>query len=94
MEALAALSLAAAVVQFVDFGSRLVSKGQQLYRSGTLVENMEIEEATKRLRVLVEPLQALQGEDAIVVICKTCKHVLILVTYLFGQSYCLPSKSD
>ncbi|PVH84734.1 hypothetical protein DL98DRAFT_584281 [Cadophora sp. DSE1049] len=51
MEAFAALGLAAAVIQFVDFSSKLVSKGQQLYHStdGALLENTEMEEASKRL---------------------------------------------
>ncbi|KAH7360260.1 hypothetical protein BKA65DRAFT_492710 [Rhexocercosporidium sp. MPI-PUGE-AT-0058] len=75
MEALAALGLAAAVVQFVDFGSRLVSKGQQLYHSGALLDNVEIEDTATRLQALVEPLQASQGEDPIVVICKACVSV-------------------
>lgn len=73
MEALAALGLAAAVVQFVDFGSRLVSKSQQLYHSGALLGNVDMEDTAKRLQVLVGPLQVSQGEDAIATICKACK---------------------
>ncbi|KAH6720326.1 hypothetical protein BKA61DRAFT_651802 [Leptodontidium sp. MPI-SDFR-AT-0119] len=75
MEALAALGLAAAVVQFVDFGSRLVSKGQQLSHSGALLGNVEMEDTAKRLQVLVGPLQVSQGEDTIATICKACIEV-------------------
>ncbi|KAL2074233.1 hypothetical protein VTL71DRAFT_8011 [Oculimacula yallundae] len=85
MEALAALGVAAAVVQFVDYSTRLISKGQQLYHStnGALAENIEIGEASERLKGLTEPLQAVQGDEAVATICKACVVVSDeLVAYL------------
>lgn len=40
-----ALTIAAAVVQFVDFSSRIISKGNEYHKSadGALVENKELE---------------------------------------------------
>ena len=43
MEALAALSLAGNVVQFVDFGQKLISRTKQIYASGTLTVHEELE---------------------------------------------------
>lgn len=51
-----ALSLAAAVVQFVDFGIKLVSDGVELYETGTLSSNNELEQATRDLTQLAEEL--------------------------------------
>ncbi|KAH7395860.1 hypothetical protein BKA64DRAFT_71595 [Cadophora sp. MPI-SDFR-AT-0126] len=81
MEALAALSVAAAVIQFLDFSSKLVSKGQQLHSStnGALIENTELEEAARRLKGLTEPLQTSEGDEAIAAICKSCKSSTFLV---------------
>lgn len=75
MEALAALGLAAAVVQFVNYSTGLVSKGRQIYYSstGALAENTEMEEASKRLQALTEPLQIPTEDEAIATICKKCK---------------------
>ena len=54
LDPLSALSVAASVVQFLDFGNKIVSKGIQAYKSndGALIENAEIEEATQRLAQL------------------------------------------
>jgi hypothetical protein len=54
MDPLSALSIAATVVQFVDFGMRVVSKGNQIYRSGdgSLDENRDLEIVTNDLLVL------------------------------------------
>ncbi|KAG8528473.1 uncharacterized protein KY384_007391 [Bacidia gigantensis] len=56
LEALAALSLATSVVQFVDFTSKLLSKGNKYYESpdGVLTENAELQgnvEHFKRLNI-------------------------------------------
>ncbi|KAK0106604.1 hypothetical protein ONS96_004225 [Cadophora gregata f. sp. sojae] len=74
MEALAALGVAAAVVQFLDFSSKLISKGQQLYHSknGALIENTEMEEASRRLQGLTETLQTSEEDPALVAICESC----------------------
>jgi hypothetical protein len=49
-----ALSLASAAVQFVDFGTKLVSTGHDIYKSveGAATENLEIEAATSILQSL------------------------------------------
>ncbi|KAF8846688.1 hypothetical protein BDZ45DRAFT_755757 [Acephala macrosclerotiorum] len=49
MDPLAALSIAAAVIQFVDFGLTLVSEGVEFYESGSLAKNDELELITKDL---------------------------------------------
>jgi hypothetical protein len=56
MDPLSALSIAASVIQFLDFGSKIVSKGVHLYKSsdGTLSEHVEIEMAANRLREMSE----------------------------------------
>ncbi|MCJ1384760.1 hypothetical protein MMC17_007878 [Xylographa soralifera] len=58
MEALAAVGLASSVIQFVDFTSQLLSKGQEFYRSvdGTLVENVEFVAIAEHFRSLKEDL--------------------------------------
>ncbi|KFY47630.1 hypothetical protein V495_01894 [Pseudogymnoascus sp. VKM F-4514 (FW-929)] len=59
MDPLTALSLAGTVVQFVDFGCKLLSEGRQLYKStsGKLQSNEEIEIITLDLQILVKKLQ-------------------------------------
>lgn len=51
LDPLTALSVAGTVVQFVDYATRLVSKGQQIYRSvdGALLENLELQTVTEDL---------------------------------------------
>jgi hypothetical protein len=59
MDPLSALSVAAAVVQLVDYGAGIVSKGTQLYKSvdGALGENIELETASIRLQQLSSGMQ-------------------------------------
>lgn len=59
LDPLSALSVAASVVQFVDFARKIVSKGKQLYKSpgGALRENEQTETATKRLQDLILKLK-------------------------------------
>ena len=59
MDPLTALSLAGTVVQFVDFGCKLLSEGRQLYKStsGKLKSNEEIEIITLDLQTLVKKLR-------------------------------------
>ena len=51
LDPLSALSLASAIVQFLDFGVKLVAETSQIYRSttGTLNENAELEDATEKI---------------------------------------------
>ncbi|RDW84270.1 hypothetical protein BP6252_01860 [Coleophoma cylindrospora] len=54
MEALTALSVASSVIQFVDFGSKLLSNTRKLYKSsqGVLTENVDVEIITHDLSSL------------------------------------------
>ncbi|KAE9368295.1 hypothetical protein N431DRAFT_493784 [Stipitochalara longipes BDJ] len=59
MDPLSALSIAASVVQFVQFSASLVSKTHEIYTSneGTLSANVQAEAATKLLIDLVDKLR-------------------------------------
>ena len=54
MDALTAIGLAANILQFIDFGIKLVSKGNQIYRSGdgTLPENHDLAVVTNDLLLI------------------------------------------
>lgn len=56
MDPLTALGLASNVVQFIDFGLKVISKARQLGESvdGTLKENSEIEDVTRRFIELLD----------------------------------------
>ena len=60
MDPLSALSVAAAVVQFLDFGAKLVGTGLEVYRSaeGTTEENLETESLVEHTRELAVRLQS------------------------------------
>jgi hypothetical protein len=55
MDPLSSLSIAGKVIQFVDFGSRFLSRAGELYKSatGTLAVNDELELVTNDLRALI-----------------------------------------
>jgi hypothetical protein len=59
MDPLSALSIAGTVVQFVDFGLNVVSKGRRIYRSGdgTLSEYHDLEILTNDLLTLQAKLR-------------------------------------
>jgi len=59
MEPLSALNLASSIIQLVDFGLRVISKGNQIYHSGdgVLSENHDLEVVTNDLLVLQTRLQ-------------------------------------
>ncbi|KAH8744856.1 hypothetical protein BGZ57DRAFT_778706, partial [Hyaloscypha finlandica] len=87
LDPMSALSVAAAVVQFIDYGTKVVSKGKELYKSpdGALYENVELEAASCRLQSLSrkmlaslhpEQLGALsEAETALENICHGCNEV-------------------
>jgi hypothetical protein len=50
MDPLSALSVAGTAVQFIDFISKLISAGRQLYKDGSLSVNAQAELATKDLK--------------------------------------------
>lgn len=58
MEALAALSVAAAVAQFTDFTAKLLSTGAELYSaaSGATADNMAFEDVYSKLQELASEL--------------------------------------
>ena len=43
MESIAALSLAANVIQIVDFAQKILSAGRQIHRAGSTLQNAEVE---------------------------------------------------
>src|SRR6266566_2274950 len=59
MDILVAIGLAGNIIQFVDFGGKLISKTAEIYKSstGALVENVDIETATNNLVLLSTTLQ-------------------------------------
>jgi flagellar motility protein MotE (MotC chaperone) len=61
LDPITALTVAGIVVQFVDFGTRVVTKGYKLYRSadGALHENIETKEIAKDLAELSTRLGSL-----------------------------------
>jgi hypothetical protein len=59
MDPFTALGLAAGLVQFIDFGSRLISGSMERYRSvsGTSAGNVELESITEDLKSIVDNLE-------------------------------------
>lgn len=59
MDPLTVLSVAGNIVQFIQFGCQIVSKGQQIYRSttGSLTENVDIETVANDFRALSTQLK-------------------------------------
>jgi hypothetical protein len=59
LDPLSALSVAASLIQFLDFAVKIVSKGHRIFHSpcGILPENDELETAADRLRALVQVLR-------------------------------------
>jgi len=49
MDPLTAIGLAGTVVQFVDFGSRVLLEGRELYKSGSVKLNVQAEAVTRDL---------------------------------------------
>jgi hypothetical protein len=56
VDPLTALSVASSVVQFVDYGTKLLSKTSELYKNGSLADNDELELVTKDLTRLTGDL--------------------------------------
>lgn len=59
LDPLSALSVAASVIQFVDFASKIICKGKEVYASvdGVLPENMQNETVTVRLLEMTKKLK-------------------------------------
>jgi hypothetical protein len=78
MDPLTAIGLVGNIVQFVEFGLKLISKSASLYRSseGTLLENSAIEAATAHLLILNEKLQDntnTTGDATLERLCEKCR---------------------
>ena len=59
LDPFSALSLASNIVQFVDYGGRLVSKSVELYKSaiGEATENIDLESVAQRLQLIAGELE-------------------------------------
>lgn len=87
MDSFSTLGLATDCLQFVDLGSRLFSKGRELYKSadGSLTANKELEVITNDLTKVCETLMrpenqsTLMGpsefEAALMTLIKSCKEL-------------------
>jgi hypothetical protein len=69
LDPLTAISLASAIVQFVDFGSKVIGGASEIYKSadGALKENAELEDSTTKInqlndRILLPPIVTASGE--------------------------------
>lgn len=64
LDPLTALSLAAAVIQFVDWGSRLLSQSQEIYHSarGATKENVTTAQITSDIKALSKQLKGKETE--------------------------------
>jgi hypothetical protein len=82
METLAVIGLVGNIVQFVDFGSRLISKSIQLYQSGdgVLTENANTETAANHLIQLSNKLENAANttsDKALHALCRSCGVVAV-----------------
>ncbi|KAH0543424.1 hypothetical protein FGG08_002282 [Glutinoglossum americanum] len=82
METLAALGLVGNIVQFVDFGGKLISKSIQLYQfsDGTLVESIDTGTATNHLVLLNGKINGsahAAGDVALQKLCIPCGAVAV-----------------
>lgn len=66
LDPMTALSLAGNIIQFVDFSTKLVAKGHELYNSadGASVGNAELEAIAKDLQELHERLRSSQADPS------------------------------
>ena len=86
MEPLSALSLVAAVIQFVDFGGNLLSESRQIYKSasGASSENAVLGEIYENLSRLADKMKVSSGlsahtsskeEEALGKLATSCKDI-------------------
>ena len=80
METLGVIGLVDNIIQFVDFGSKLISKSVQLYQSsdGVLTEIITTETVTNHLIQLNSKLKNAAnatGDKALETLCKSCSAV-------------------
>jgi hypothetical protein len=79
MDPLTVVSLVATIAQLIEFGSQVVSKSTELYRSGkgALEENIDLEAATTDLVKLSENLKVLTtvADNGLGTLCEACDKV-------------------
>jgi hypothetical protein len=78
METLPIIGLVGNVVQFVDFGGKLIEKSTELYRSseGALAGNIDVETATNHLLLHSNKLKdaaSTTGDNTLKRLCESCK---------------------
>jgi len=66
MEALAALSLAANVMQVVQFAAQIITTGNEIFQTGSTSHNAEIELVSADLKVLNDNLKGFARPDSLV----------------------------
>jgi hypothetical protein len=79
LESLAAAGLVGNIIQFIDFSSKILSKTQQVYQSGLLAENIDIELVTNHLIKLSKELQtsanSSNSDPTLEKLCESCNDV-------------------
>ncbi len=93
MDPFSALSVAASVMQFVNFGADILQKAKELHNSadGALSENLALQEGIERLQglvdVLQDPLNDAQQVSSSVVFSSISPGIMLEVS---GFLYCYP----
>lgn len=82
LDPLSAASLAAAILQFVDFGSKIIVSSYETYRSvnGTTEENVDLEYLTQALYKFQDQLsttskQPAHGDQELQRLAQKCSHI-------------------
>jgi hypothetical protein len=63
MEALAAFGLAASIMQVVDFSTKVVATGNEIFQTGSTVQNAELELVASDLNSLNDRLKGFARPD-------------------------------
>jgi hypothetical protein len=66
MEAVAAFGLAASILQVVDFASKILTTGHQIYQAGATVHNAELELVVNDFAILSKRLRSRGRPDTLV----------------------------
>lgn len=88
MDPISSFSLASSIIQVIDFSTKLISKGYDIYKSpqGTSAENVDTEVVAKDLRTLAAKLKsgtsdtrskkaASNGDEALSKLSTNCKNI-------------------
>lgn len=98
METVAAIGIAGNIVQFIDFGCKLLSKAKAIYRDGAAVEHTDLRKVTEDLTALITKLSedirqaSASNEPELQELCEGClgvakelQHALTKVNASSGQ---------